>query len=395
MAIHVRPLTPEDQPAAHELRQRTFLARGTAFDRTLDTDWYAPLERRLGAFEEDRLVGHLAAWDFQQHFGGAALPMAGIAAVAVAPHRRGRGAASALLRQALKDARQRGDVVSTLYPANTTLYRRQGWQTAGVRLVRTVPLASLAQLPRPSRTLDVRPAVLADLPAISAVHDSVMARATGTLSRPERHTGRAVSGREAHETYVVLRAGQVVGYIWWERVATAGGFTLAVHELLAVDVDALLAACALVSSWYPLLETSVTLVGSPSDPLLLLLDDGPPEFAVSVQHWMLRLVDVAQAFGRRGYPPAATGQVHLQIRDESAPWNDGPHVLTLDASRATLERGGAGTAQIDVRTLAAVYSGWLDVRQARRYGLLSASDADVDLLGAALTGPTPWMLSYF
>lgn len=400
MAIEVRTATADDQEAAHALRQQAFAARSQPFDRELDTHWYAPLDRRVVALDAGEVVGHVATWDFHQHFGGVALTMAGVSGVAVRPDARGRGAASMMLHAVLAGCHERGDLVSSLYPANTALYRRHGWEHGGTRTVRAVPLATLATLPRPDERLHVRPARVGnegDLAAVTAVHDAAMDRATGTLARPPAYAGRVVSGRDGHETYLVERDGQPVAHVWFEREphGAADDFVVRIHEIVGTDRQALLSAWRLVASWHPTVD-DVRAVGSPADPLGWLLDAGKPELDVEVEQWMLRLVDVPGALEARRYDAEPSGRVHLEVRDVAAPWNDGRWTVTFDGGRASVVRGGDGTVQVDVGTLAAVFSGWLPVRQAARLGTLTgADDTTSTLLRRAFEGPTPWMLSFF
>ncbi len=399
MAIEVRRATADDQEAAHALRQQAFTARSEPFDRQLDSDWYAPLDRRVVALDAGQLVGHAATWPFRQHFGGVPLPMAGVSGVAVRADARGRGTASALLRALLEDCHERGDLVSSLYPANTALYRRHGWEHGGTRTVRTIPSATLATLPRPDERLVVRPAKagdVRDLAAVAHVHDAAMDAATGTLLRPDAYAARVVSGRDGHETYLLERDGEPVAHVWWERrPATSDDFVVHVHEIVGVDRRALLSAWRLVASWHPTID-EVRAVGSPADPLGWLLDSGKPELPVEVEQWMLRLVDVPAALQARGYAHEPHGSVALHVHDASAPWNDGAWVVSFDAGRASAVRGGPGTVRVDVGTLAAVFSGWLPVRQAVLLGTLVGADDDAAaLLRRAFEGPTPWMLSFF
>ncbi|WP_426561049.1 GNAT family N-acetyltransferase [Angustibacter sp. McL0619] len=399
MPLEVRTLRPDDQEAAFTLRQQTFGSRSEPFDRVRDTDWYTPLHRRLVAFDGTDLVAHAAAWDFGQHFGGVALPMAGISGVAVRPDARGRGAASLLVGRLLADAHEHGDVLSSLYPANSALYRRHGWEYGGTRTVRTVPSASLATLARPEERLDARPVRVGDpddLDSVTAVHATAMARADGTLVRPRSYTARVASGLDGHESYLFERAGTVVGYVWTTRQSRpGGGLDLRVNELLGTDRQALLNAWRLVASWHPFID-DVQAVGSPADPLGWLLDSGPPELATQVEQWMLRLVDVPAALTRRGYPNAPSGRIALHVHDTSAAWNDGDWVVTFDEGRASVARGGDGTTRLDVGTLAALFSGWLPAQDAVRLDLVRGADeTTVRLLRAAFGGPTPWMLSFF
>ncbi len=79
------------------------------------------------------VVGTSQAIAFDQWFGGSRVPCAGVASVAVLPEYRGRGVAGALMTQLLQHRRGQGDAVSTLYPANAQLYRRLGYEFAGLR----------------------------------------------------------------------------------------------------------------------------------------------------------------------------------------------------------------------------------------------------------------------
>ena len=57
--------------------------RGSDADREdIAQEVFLVVKRRLAAFDGADLVAHAAAWDFGQHFGGVALPMAGISGVA-------------------------------------------------------------------------------------------------------------------------------------------------------------------------------------------------------------------------------------------------------------------------------------------------------------------------
>jgi len=80
----------------------------------------------VGAFDGPRLVAMSGAHAFGQDFGGRRVPMAGLSSVAVAPHRRGEGLARRVITMCLADRRERGQAISSLYPATTGLYRRLG-----------------------------------------------------------------------------------------------------------------------------------------------------------------------------------------------------------------------------------------------------------------------------
>src|SRR5687767_2717414 len=68
------------------------------------------------------VVGGLHIIRMGQWFGGASVPMAGIAGVAVDPQHRAGGAGSELIRSTLQDLHADGFALSVLYPATQPVY---------------------------------------------------------------------------------------------------------------------------------------------------------------------------------------------------------------------------------------------------------------------------------
>ena len=65
---------------------------------------------------------------FDSYFGGVAVPTSGIAGVTVAAESRGQGALTPLFDALLRAARDRGAVVSGLFPTAPRIYRRFGYE---------------------------------------------------------------------------------------------------------------------------------------------------------------------------------------------------------------------------------------------------------------------------
>ena len=82
-----------------------------------------PLDRCLIAVEDGEIAGFSRVRPFGQFYGGRSVPMAGVSPVGVDPQFRGRGVASQVTTAQFDRARDRGDVISGLYPATTKLYR--------------------------------------------------------------------------------------------------------------------------------------------------------------------------------------------------------------------------------------------------------------------------------
>ncbi|GAA4990932.1 GNAT family N-acetyltransferase [Actinopolymorpha pittospori] len=399
MALEVRTARDEDREAMHHVGQQGFAARPADYDEKSDRS-ATPLDRRLVAVEGERIVGRLAVWELGQWFGGRQVPMGGIGGVAVAPDFRGKGVATALLHQVVAAMRERGEVLSTLYPMNHTLYRRHGWETAGSYPEQSLDLRALTALPKPSRQIDIRPTAEGDLLAVSRLHEDVSRDEPGNVFHGSVFAARRLLGYAGiQEGYVAETDGAVTGLLILTRSDAPKGdqgfYTLSINQLVAADLDSELALLRLVAAHYPVAR-EVTLVVPPHAALTTLLGERDLRPAGQGWSWMTRLVDAAGAVAARSYAAEVDVEVHLDIEDSVAPWNAGPHVLRVKDGQGLLEPGGRGDVRLGIGRLASLYTGWAAPRRLARLGLLPGA-GEQDLLGLDRTfsSRTPWSRDFF
>jgi predicted acetyltransferase len=130
-----------------------------------------------------------------------------------------------------------------------------------------------------------------------------------------------------------------------------------------------------------------------TEPALMLLPERAFRIDVS-ERWMLRVNDVELALNARGYPPLE-GRVDFEISDDVLPENAGRYRADFSGGRASVTRGGGGTVRLDVRALAALYSGFLSPFELVRCGQLAAAASELTLLAALFAGPAPTMPDFF
>jgi predicted acetyltransferase len=389
----LRRLTAEDGPAAFKLGSLTF-----GYHAQPMPEGYSPAKPgllSLGAFDpEGRLIGKAVDREQGQWFGGRVVPTSGVAGVAVVPDKRRKGLARLVLSQLLREARDRGAAISTLYPTTPFPYRRLGWEEVGALTYYALPASALAGI-RPHPRVELRPATLGDSSAISALYREVAAAGTGLM---ERSGPLFASGDDMIDHFdgvtVAVEDGVVVGYASWDRGPgyDASG-KLTVYDLIGATDGATATLLAMVAGWASV-APNIVLRLSDQDPAFL-------HFALSGtkiesrQSWMARMVDVGAAISARGWPPHLTGRVDLELGDEICPWNDGRFVLELSGGEAKLSPGGEATVRLETRGLALWYCGAATPATLRRAGLLSGpTDAD-PFLQAATAGPAPSLLDYF
>jgi predicted acetyltransferase len=276
-------------------------------------------ERLLGAYRDGRLVGMLNVLAFGQWFGGREVPMGGVASVVVAPEERGRGIAPSLLTKGLELMAERGEVVSTLAPATSWVYRKAGWEHAldfAVTSVRTAELVALPAGESRERRADAH-----DRDGIIAAYDRVAGSRPGVLARPKWMWDERLREVAQHYVYVVERDGRIDGYVSYRQSSAVLGYTVWVDDLVAVDGDTELTLWRHLGA-HAAQSDRITIAGVPVDALALRLPEQTIR-PVGRQAFMTRIVDAPGAVARRGYPSGVRTEVAFRLVDPMVATNDG------------------------------------------------------------------------
>ncbi len=351
----------------------------------------------LGAWAGEDLVATIEVIPVGQFFGGRSVPMGAVASVAVRPEYRGRGVAPRLLALAVERMHEQGLVISTLHPATTRFYRDLGWEIGGEFGVRRVPCASLAALP-PGEPECLRRGGAADFDAVRDCYERVATGINGAVDRSDAlwRIYQPALDHQHRYLYVYDVDGQLDGYVVYDQ-AQAGrqwGFRITVHELVAADARAAVTLWRHLGSHSAQVDT-VTVLAMPLDALTLLLPEQVIE-VVGANNWMTRIVDAAGAIAARGYPPGARAEVHVQLADRLAPWNDGRFVLRIEDGEGKLSPGGTGDMQVSINALASLYTGWASARALADAGLIHhAGHRELGMLDAAFAGPRPYLFDNY
>lgn len=353
------------------------------------------LER--GGLEHARLarmgkkaVGGLLEIPMGQWFGGRSVPMLGLAGVAVVPEARGQRVAWTLVTRTLRQARERGVALSALYPATITLYRACGYELAGSRMLYR---AELRDLPVVKSALEVAPIAEEDAPALETLYADVARQRAGYLDRGQYIWRRVRAPNQKPASGFLVRGERgVEGYVYLSRRGTEEDATLTASDFVASTPEAAKRLFTLLADHRSTLK-SLSFYAGLAEPALLLLPERTFRIELS-ERWMLRVNDVELALQARGYPPLQ-GRLDFEISDDALPENAGRYRADFSGGRASVSRGGDGNVRLDVRGLAALYSGFLSPFELVRCGQLSAAESELTLLAALFAGPPPAMPDFF
>lgn len=324
--LEVRDLTPDLHDEALAVRLRSFgpLPAGAS-------DWWRKhfermitARRALGVFAGGELAATARIHPYRQLWGGRALPMAGVAGVVVAPEWRGRGVARLLMTATIERAVELGDVLSVLFPAVVTPYRRLGWEMGGAVSRTTLPADALRRLEAPE--VPVRRATAADVDEIVDLmsREAARSRTCGALELSADDVRELI---EDTDNFCYLAADGFLLYAW-------DGEELRVERLVAETPETTRALWALAGSGASVVRQVYTYLPV-HDPVHWFLD-GKADLNVREERWMIRLLDAPAAVAGRGFPAGVSVEVPLTLLDPWLPGCAGSFRLTVDREAGDL-----------------------------------------------------------
>lgn len=381
MTLTTRPLIGDDFDQALALGREAFGVPTPGAPPANREGWPGPGRHAWGTFDGGALVACMTGCEYRSWYGGGEVPTCGVASVTVAAERRGGGLLDGLFRAALAEGRGRGEVISTLFPTAPGIYRAFGYELIGSYDAIELPTAALTGV-RPAPGVRVRRAAAADFDAVRRVYDAWGSAQNGPLTR--RGVSFPVSGESfvAAFTGVTLAEdadGRVVGYASWHR---GQGYdetsTIKVSDLLALDAAAYRALWRVLGS-FASVTGHVQVRSSGLDVARFALPSLAWRLARS-QSYMLRVHDVAGAFGLRRLP----GKVDLvfSVAGDRLGTMDGTYRLQARDGATACERVEAdpGAPAFDPQGLALAYAGAQSCANIRMAGHLSGGSPATDAL---------------
>jgi predicted acetyltransferase len=336
-------------------------------------------------FDGSRLAAAARLRQFTQWWHGRPQPMAGIAGVTVSPEDRGRGVGTKVMRAVIDRAVALGDAVSVLYPATTPIYRALGYEHAGAQHNVRIPAEALRQI-RPSGHAKLRRMGPGDAAEIISVLHRVYgaARVSGPVSWDERTWELWL---EEEDDFLYLADDGFLIYRW-------KGDDILVDNLVAGSGETARTLWSLVGTASSVAQ-HVTAPVAPDDPVLWLLRERGKEQVKQVR-WMFRVLDVAAAVERRGYPLSVSCEAVVTVEDRVR--GGGTWRLEFaggSGAAAPVGESGSGApgAVLSANGLAALYAG-VPTGTLRIAGLMSGDDRYDEVLDTVFAAK-PYMLDYF
>lgn len=345
-----------------------------------------------GVYDSDGLEAKVVVIDFRSHFGeNLILPMGGVAGVACLPEKRGRGYVGACLDYSLERMREKGQVVSILFPFAMSFYQKHGWDWTGASRSYSIPPRILKSVPE---TENVRAAGENDYPAISRVYTAFAQRYRGMNARSEKDWNDMLgSSSEKHTyTYIYEKDGKVEGYLTnkgWKKKCTK------IREFVCLTKSARKALLGLMRRH----EMQIDRYKWRSPEADLLWND-LSHWDVETSLWptcQSRVVDVKEALQALHPSEKLSGTVVFQIHDEHAPWNEGVWEADVDCGKIVVNASQKQPqVEMDIKAFSQAYFGTPSLSELRRAESIDVyNEKELSILKDILDGPPMWINDFF
>jgi len=409
----IRPIEAEELAAWFE-------AFGTAFyiwptDPEAMAEFRRPtldLERAIGAFEDDQIVGTFRTFPTQLTLpGGSRIQVNAVSGVGVRPTHRRRGTLGRMMADDIARATARGDAASILIASEWPIYGRFGFGPATWKANWTFRPRSMRFLGDPVGSVEI---VRADAAreVIADVYDAYATAQPGEISRTDHRWGVDLGlmdwpGRPRWQGKVAIHrdeSGQPDGFVRFHGEENWGDGGIPEHAMLVDELHGVTTA-AEVELWRFLAQMDLTGVITAEnrraqEPVIWFLEDaraarpsGPTEFL-----W-LRPLDVPALLSARAYECDAALVLEVQDVVDGRPGPAaGRYRLEARDGTATCERTDAEPdLSIDARHLGAASLGGTRLSDVTRAGGAVEHRAgalrDSDLLFR--TAEPPWCSTWF
>ncbi len=402
--IVVRPAEVSDIESIAQLRSIGFGTDAAVVRAHIKNNPRYTIRDIVMADVDGESCGTACAFSAPMWLSGVPVSMGAVAGVTTHPRYRMKGVAKAMMLYLMRKMADDGLAISTLFPAEHTMYYRYGYGEAAIWHHYSI---NPQNIPFFDEISAVRPYRDDDRPALQSLYRGTqLSRNDGRLSRPtawwERFTDAAQ--RTGMRRLMVFDDDGVAGYV---KLVLDAKKTLRINELVAHTDAAYRGLWAYVAA-----QPEVTAIKyhAPADEPLYHLLNTPTDSFGGGRGWifndifhatstfMLRVINLAQALTERFYPANLQGQVTLKIADPQLPHNSTPLQFRVVDGRAETHPASADAVDVetDIITFSKIYCGFLHPAHARRLGKLTAGDAAVEWLGRAMATrplyihPTDW-----
>lgn len=342
--------------------------------------------RIWGAIEKGEIAAKLHNIPLHVTMYGKPIKMGGVSAVAAWPEHRRNGHVKQLMRHALTDMRESGQLVSYLHPFSVPFYRKFGYEIAFSKKEYTIPVERLKK--EWGATGKVR-RIKESLPVISEIYQKYAERYNGMLVRDKKWWEQRILAKAQDDLIAVCfnSDDKPEGYLMYHVKQNVFHAT----EMCFLSLNGQKLLLEFIAN-HDSMADEIRLTVPEDDHLQLLVDE--PRFRQEHKpYFMARIVDVPGFLER--IPFADNGaRLVLHVKDAFLEENSGTYVLQNGKVTATEAPGEAGV-RLDVQELASLLFGYRRPTELAVAGLIDGDGDSLKSLESSLPKVQTYLMDFF
>ncbi len=392
--VEVRPITEEELGQFSTFVRDAFVVDKEWVDRWVERAIKPNLDKTRALFEDGEMKACLRLIFPRLWLGYGSLPAPGFTSVATPPENRRQGSINRMLTTVLKELRESGYPITTLYPFYFPFYKKFGFDLVSQTNEVKVNINQFQKF-KPKVKGKWKAITQEQWEVVNSMYDEYCAGKFGRLSRDKEwwerqiFTGPKETPRLSYLWY--NEQGEARAYIFyrfetvkdWER-------KMIIREMVWKDNAARNEVFAFIGN-HDSQTKSVEWATSADDEVFALLDD-PREAECKLEPgYMLRILDAAMALEQRPWSPSGSGFFTIALQDHLLEWNNVALRVEVRAGQAHVEKlANASEAKLscDIRQLAQMYAGYLSPQKLYNLGMLESRD-EAELAAAQNLFSTP------
>ena len=345
----------------------------------------------FGMFEEEKSVATVVSLPMTQNVRGKIFPMSGVAGVTSYPTARRKGYVKKLMTRLFQDMRDKGQVVSTLYPFRESFYERLGYTLfTHIKAVKF-------------KTADMKPLLNMDLPgsveflnqkegwdsARQMLHDMQATKHGMGLFAPE-----PLEMLYGHDDMWLAIArdenGEVIGTMVYKITAFWGTFEVArffvkntqarylLLQFIAKHIDQTPDVIIKRLPGYENPETWFSDLSMKTDPDIWLTPMG-------------RIINIQELGGMK----VGSGKLTVQVEDNFCEWNNGIFTFESQNGELIVSEVGEADCTLTINGLSALIYGTHDLHDFKWRGWGNPSEETIQKMLSLFPPESPYLLVVF
>lgn len=347
-----------------------------------------------GWMDDDRLAAKVHLIPLSCYVNGRKFDMGGVSAVATWPEYRRQGMVKHLLKHALHDMKENGQMISYLHPFSFAFYRKYGWELAFTNRHYMVPIEKLK---KDWEAKGYVRRIQKDISILHAIYTDYAKKFNGMLGRDEKWWEQRVLDGKEHIAVAYNESDQAEGYIIYDVQENV----FRVKELAHLSTNGWRLLLQFIAN-HDSMAKEVKMTVPENDQLPLVMDE--PLFDHKVApYFMARIVDVAGFL--KQYPfqtntDAASKTIVLHVQDSFLPENSGAYQLTQidDHTIETCIQTGEDIQQginCTIQQLTSMLLGYMRPMELFRAGLIQCEANEIKQLEKLIPQKQTFLADFF